>query len=1103
MGQHGEGFLVFVTADNKTTTQKVNGEHVTIGRDPSNGIHVPNQALSRVHVTITFRDEQFHILDHGSRNGTYVNGTRIHSNTATEVFEKDRIVLGVNVAVVKISRFTEVAVTVKDTPPAPAPAPHSAPPAFPTDIPRQQTQTNTMITGTFAKEVLQDGLDRASTTLVEAQRKAAQIIQQAQFEADAKLREVDKRASEQGRRLIEENDKRLREIVKFSEDTFNKAQMESQALVENARAKAHETTQLADAMALEIRKKAEQEREQILADARMMANQMASAKQHEIALLSKNRLKELEQEANEQVEQRLNKLQDSWEKEISSRRDSLDKELAEKRFATDREIATKLEEAAQSRQKEREQLDEEIKQKRSELDQELKKQLSEFKEQNSHLEFSIRDKKSELEKLNTEMEAQSKENDQLKSQGENQKTILSDLNQRLSQVKKELADALEAVTDNKDYIKTLANEKEDLEKRTAETRARFEKLKTETFELEVKANLARKLSDSLTEQTAAQENRLKSLDTEFEKMKSDLAKAQIEFKTAVSDKSNLENQIELLKTKSEELSKENSLLSSELQTKQHSLDQFLKRSEKEQSTITQELDELKNQLSASRILFEDIKQQLRTEQEEFVSVKSQNEAEQERAELLKKEISVGLSEKTEIEKLVAILQDKHIELNRSNEKLQNEIRSQTQELEHLQERSKRDQSEAHHELTQIREALQTAQAEYSRKTSEIQTVQKTLNQVSNDLEQTARRERDLAALAFDLDKKVQESASALRTHENKYELLQKDIRSSMNQLAQATTDLAEVNSKLAASEKNFETQLLQIKDKFEMDREKVRKEEDDRLEKIKLETYQKFLSFERDLVAELRVKQENFVRGIAIAVERLVKENPDGVDNKTLQGTIRAAFNMETNVAAATKSIDGKKINLLRLRTIERTRTAIISAIATAALISMVNYIKTNFSQNSLQQKIEQEARERALDLERRRFNPPQTEEYKESYMDNVVYTLGFSKNYVDPEFQKQLMKSLSSYMLKTWRIEEDKVIELLSTSTTLVKTLEEKKQAINPDFVNQALDKMRQTEKEAVARMTEVLGSEVRYESFQKFEKDFYHNHFTTLRTPANNRDE
>jgi len=93
----------------------------------------------------------------------------------------------------------------------------------------------------------------------------------------------------------------------------------------------------------------------------------------------------------------------------------------------------------------------------------------------------------------------------------------------------------------------------------------------------------------------------------------------------------------------------------------------------------------------------------------------------------------------------------------------------------------------------------------------------------------------------------------------------------------------------------------------------------------------------------------------------------------------------------------------------------------------------------------------------------------------------------LDQEFQQRLYKASAQYLLKTWRIEEEKSLQVLSAANALVKELQDRKVKIHPDYIKEGIEKMRLFENQTVARMKDILGSEVRLESFRRFEKNFY----------------
>ena len=52
-------------------------DELTIGRSPTCSIHLRRSMVSRQHARISFRNEDYHLEDLGSTNGTYVNGIKV------------------------------------------------------------------------------------------------------------------------------------------------------------------------------------------------------------------------------------------------------------------------------------------------------------------------------------------------------------------------------------------------------------------------------------------------------------------------------------------------------------------------------------------------------------------------------------------------------------------------------------------------------------------------------------------------------------------------------------------------------------------------------------------------------------------------------------------------------------------------------------------------------------------------------------------------------------------------------------------------------------------------------------------------------------------
>ena len=74
----------------KTLSNKAFG----IGRDKSNAVIVLDGKISKFHAVVTLKNGIVFIRDCSSKNGTFVNGTRIPANKNVGLNDKDKITLG-------------------------------------------------------------------------------------------------------------------------------------------------------------------------------------------------------------------------------------------------------------------------------------------------------------------------------------------------------------------------------------------------------------------------------------------------------------------------------------------------------------------------------------------------------------------------------------------------------------------------------------------------------------------------------------------------------------------------------------------------------------------------------------------------------------------------------------------------------------------------------------------------------------------------------------------------------------------------------------------------------------------------------------------------
>lgn len=343
------------------------------------------------------------------------------------------------------------------------------------------------------------------------------------------------------------------------------------------------------------------------------------------------------------------------------------------------------------------------------------------------------------------------------------------------------------------------------------------------------------------------------------------------------------------------------------------------------------------------------------------------------------------------------------------------------------------------------------------------------------------------------EQKTREYQTQQKTLTQQNKTLEDSLRQLQEKQAQLAMDVRDIEAKKSHLFKEYEAQKIFLNEKLEKEKSQIAKSEEERLEEMRLEMSKRLQKMERDLLDDVLRRKELMVKEIHAAVEKEVVRVMEPTQWRDLSGAVEKHIHeaIEGRVASLSQSTatTQKPVDLIKKRKSEKLRWATMGLAmgALAYFVSQVVVEQVAKDQNPMQTRVQAEAKKRQEDLEKRRFNPAQAEDLKDSYTDAVIYTRNFPEIYTDSLFQQRLYKSASQYLLKTWRVDEDKSIQVLSMATALVKELTERKAKIHPDFIKEGIEKMRATETETLARMKDILGSEVRVESFRRFERNFY----------------
>ncbi|MGE5085654.1 MAG: FHA domain-containing protein [Bacillota bacterium] len=394
------------------------------------------------------------------------------------------------------------------------------------------------------------------------------------------------------------------------------------------------------------------------------------------------------------------------------------------------------------------------------------------------------------------------------------------------------------------------------------------------------------------------------------------------------------------------------------------------------------------------------------------------------------------------------------------------------------------------ELAQVASALEQSRQERSE-------IEKQVDSLRAEAEQKKHSHtEELNSLKKSVESELAQLSSiksALEDTSAKNKEVDEQLKKLQDKHAHLSMDVKDLELKKEHLLKEYEAQKILFNEKLEKEKSQMVKSEEQRLEEMRLESSKRLQKLEQDLLEDVMAKKLDMVKDIHNQIEReVVKVMELSQWNKISAGVlVQIKEAVEGRVAnmsqSSATSVAPEK--LVKKRQLEKMRWAASGLVLGGLLYfsSQVVIEKIRSDGNPLQTRAISEAKERQEDLERRRFNPTQADEVKDTYTDSVIYTRNYADIYLEQEFQRRLYKASAHYLLKTWRIDEEKSLQVLSAANALVKELQDRKSKIHPDYIKEGIEKMRLLENQTLARMKDILGSEVRLESFRRFEEKFY----------------
>lgn len=508
-------------------------------------------------------------------------------------------------------------------------------------------------------------------------------------------------------------------------------------------------------------------------------------------------------------------------------------------------------------------------------------------------------------------------------------------------------------------------------------------------------------------------------------------------------------------------------------------------------------------------------------------------------ELKKKQIEFdSLSKRQDLE-LKRNAEQKELELRRKLEDLTFNISRQERELERLAELRGREIKAKEEELSlltqrqmeeienhrikaesELKLKLDSEFTAKKREMSETEQGLAALQEQVNVFKEKAKEAQQVSQQEIQALEKVKKEVAAFETKkaatEEAYDDLLKQIQGFELEKKKSTDRVKELEQKSGQLQMQIESQkrsteelarehevrVKEHKNKLEIEFGALRKEKEKQFQdSLKAET-ENAQQVRAHLLQEIEAKQSVIIKDIhnkflKILASQGLKEKLADLGELTMR-QIKASF--DENVASLSTSNQTSKIDAsdVRRKQDQMKFRWMASGLAVGLGLMAGYHFWSETVKNKTLASIAAEKQKEAETLKaQRKFDPPKTFEVRNTYTDSVIYTKDFVALYESNEIRDRWVRQASDYLFKNWRIDESRSVELLSLAKTLVKSLEEKKEKIHPDFVDKNIEKMREFEEEQLAKMKEILGTEVKFQAYKRFEKKFFMNELAR-RAPA-----
>ncbi len=361
-------------------------------------------------------------------------------------------------------------------------------------------------------------------------------------------------------------------------------------------------------------------------------------------------------------------------------------------------------------------------------------------------------------------------------------------------------------------------------------------------------------------------------------------------------------------------------------------------------------------------------------------------------------------------------------------------------------------------------------------------------------------EKENLQIITDSFKETQESHKAIESELNSFN---QNKNSALAEISKAREDLAKLNMSFSImSEKKqiLEAEMSKLNDQVKDSKLKAKAELENEYAALKSTEAKKFDDFKANELKELqkiRDAHNDSIKNFSVDLSQEIATKLELLSTKSGAGKFDFEKNFELiNSVIQIKGALNTGSESKHAQQLEnwknRKRKEDYTLISKGFMMGLVCIFAAKFVYDKIHiDPVKEEMAQMALDNRKRdtenKFIPTKSDKYFDSYVETTLYTERFAEVYLDAKNQQEWVTYATRYFLRQWKVEEEKVISVISNSNALVQNINENIPNLKKSRIKNDIAKLKELEDEYVQKQANILGTNVKYEAYKKIEKDFF----------------